>query len=138
MVSTTTSWLVKGLPRQFIEMWENNRCSTLFHLLVPGGRWHTVMVRPVAAARAASSVFHCRVRYPLEPPPSALIIRRVALGCSVFPASRHQVAMVFTAKAAVSWSEPTDTHPMLAPTSWTPYGLALPSVGSMKSWTLTC
>ena len=43
MVSTITSWLVRGLPRQFIEMWENSRCSILFHLLVPGGRWHTVI-----------------------------------------------------------------------------------------------
>src|SRR6266581_6175856 len=41
MVSTITSWLVSGLPRQFIEMWENRRCSILFHLLVPGGRWQT-------------------------------------------------------------------------------------------------
>jgi hypothetical protein len=72
--------------RQFIEMWENNRCSILFHLLVPGGRWHTVMVRPVAAASLASSVFHCRVRYPLEPPPSAQISNRQALGYSVFAA----------------------------------------------------
>jgi hypothetical protein len=39
MVCTMTSWLVSGRPRQFIEMWENRRCSTLFHLLVPGGRW---------------------------------------------------------------------------------------------------
>ena len=46
--------------------------------------------------------------------------------------------MVFTAKAAVSWSVPTDTHPALVPTSYTPYGLALPSSVSMKSWTLTC
>jgi putative effector of murein hydrolase LrgA (UPF0299 family) len=29
MVSTITSWLVRGLPRQFIEMWENSRCSIL-------------------------------------------------------------------------------------------------------------
>jgi hypothetical protein len=36
-------------------MWENNRCS-MFHLLVPGGGLHTVIVRPVVAA---SSVFHC-------------------------------------------------------------------------------
>ena len=107
-------------------------------LLVPGGRWHTVTIRPVAAANSASSVFHCRVRYPLEPPPSALIIRRVASGCRVFPICCHQVAMVFTAKAAVSWSVPTDTHPVLVPTSYTPYGLALPSSVSMKSWTLTC
>ena len=27
MVLTTTSWLVRGRPRQFIEMWENSRCS---------------------------------------------------------------------------------------------------------------
>jgi putative effector of murein hydrolase LrgA (UPF0299 family) len=29
MVSTITSWLVSGLPRQFIEMWANSRCSIL-------------------------------------------------------------------------------------------------------------
>jgi Family of unknown function (DUF6308) len=39
-------------------MWENSRCSILFHLDVPGGRWQTVICRPVSAARAASSVFH--------------------------------------------------------------------------------
>ena len=27
-----------GVPRQFIAMCENNRCSILFHLLVPGGK----------------------------------------------------------------------------------------------------
>ena len=62
MVLTMTSWLVRGLPRQFIEMWLNSRCSILFHLLVPGGRWHTVMVSPVSSARRANSVFHSRVR----------------------------------------------------------------------------
>ena len=53
MVCTMTSWLVSGRPRQFIEMWENRRCSILFHVLVPGGRWQTVIVRPVWAARVA-------------------------------------------------------------------------------------
>ena len=52
----------QGRPRQFMEMWENSRCSILFHLLVPGGRWQTVMARPVLAARAASPVFQSRVR----------------------------------------------------------------------------
>src|SRR3974377_2553321 len=117
LVSTITSWLVSGLPRQLMEMWANNRCSILFHLLVPGGRWHAVILRPVAAARRASSVFHSRVRYPLEPPPSALIITRGAGGYMGFPTSRHQVAMVLTANSAVSWSGPTDTHPVLAPMS---------------------
>ena len=102
--------LVNGRPRQFIEMWENSRCSILFHLLVPDGRWHTVIVRPVVAASSASSVFHCRVRYPLEPPPSRRSAAGKAFGCNVFPAFRHQVAMVFTANAAVSWSVPTPTR----------------------------
>jgi hypothetical protein len=62
MVSTITSWLVRGRPRQFVEMWEKSRCSILFHVEVPGDRWQTVISRPVRAARAASSVFHSRVR----------------------------------------------------------------------------
>ena len=47
MVLMITSWLVRGRPRQFIEMWAKSRCSILFHLLVPGGRWQTVMAMPV-------------------------------------------------------------------------------------------
>ena len=31
MLLMMTSWLVSGRPRQFIVMWENSRCSTLFH-----------------------------------------------------------------------------------------------------------
>ena len=62
MVWTTTSWLVRGRPRQFIVMWENSRCSTLFHLDVPGGKWQTVTSRPVSTASAASSAFHARAR----------------------------------------------------------------------------
>jgi hypothetical protein len=29
-----------GVPRQFIAISENRRCSILFHLLVPGEKWH--------------------------------------------------------------------------------------------------
>jgi hypothetical protein len=57
-----TSWLVSGRPRQFIVMWENSRCSILFHFDVPGGKWQTVISSPVPAARAASSAFQARVR----------------------------------------------------------------------------
>jgi hypothetical protein len=60
MLLTTTSWLVRGLPRQFMVMWENSRCSTLFHFEVPGGKWQTVTVSPIWAAKAASSAFHNR------------------------------------------------------------------------------
>ena len=62
MVLTTTSWLVSGRPRQFMVMWENSRCSILFHFEVPGGKWQTVISRPVSAASAASSAFHARER----------------------------------------------------------------------------
>ena len=60
IVWTTTSWLVRGLPRQFMVMCENNRCSILFHFDVPGGKWQTVIASPVSAARAASSLFQTR------------------------------------------------------------------------------
>ena len=35
---TTVSSVRSGVPRQFIVMNEKSRCSTLFHLLVPGGK----------------------------------------------------------------------------------------------------
>ena len=60
IVFRTTSWLVNGRPRQFMVMWENSRCSILFHFEVPGGKWQTVMVRSVSAANAASSAFQSR------------------------------------------------------------------------------
>jgi hypothetical protein len=62
MVLTTTWWLVSGLPRQFMVMCENSRCSILFHLEVPGGKWQTVIASPVLAARVASSLFQTRSR----------------------------------------------------------------------------
>ena len=54
--------LVSGRPRQFIVMNQNMRCSILFHNEVPGGYWHTVIVRPVSAARRESSTFQARSR----------------------------------------------------------------------------
>jgi len=38
-------------------IWENSLCSILFYLLVPGGRWQTVIRRPVSAANFANSIF---------------------------------------------------------------------------------
>jgi hypothetical protein len=35
--STTASRSVSGRPRQFCVMWQNRRCSILFHFDVPGG-----------------------------------------------------------------------------------------------------
>jgi hypothetical protein len=94
--------------------------GVLFHLEVPGGRWHTVTARPVSAANRASSVFHARTRYPLDPPASAQTRSWVGVGSSTRPACGHQRRSVDTANAAVSWSVPTDTQPALAPRSSTP------------------
>src|SRR6267142_126187 len=43
MSSTIVRKLRRGLPRQLMLMKEKSRCSILFHLLVPGGKWHTVI-----------------------------------------------------------------------------------------------
>src|SRR5271165_430230 len=45
-------------------MKEKSRCSILFHLLVPGGRWLTMMSRPSWLASFWSSRFHSRTREP--------------------------------------------------------------------------
>jgi hypothetical protein len=44
MLLTMTSWLCRGRPRQFIEMWLKSRCSIVFHFDVPGGRWQTDVI----------------------------------------------------------------------------------------------
>ena len=80
MLFTMTSWLVSGRPRQFMVIAENSRCSILFHLEVPGGKWQQVISSPVSAARSARPVFQARVRYPLDPPASAVISSRRAAG----------------------------------------------------------
>ena len=54
--------LRSGLPRQLRVIKENRRCSILFYLLVPGGRWHTVMGMRNSSASACSSIFHRRTR----------------------------------------------------------------------------
>src|SRR3979411_1000028 len=47
-------------------MKEKRRCSILFHLLVPGGRWLTTMSRPSSLASFCSSRFHSRNPGPLR------------------------------------------------------------------------
>ena len=78
-ISETTAWReTSGRPRQLRAMKLNRLCSILFHLLVPGGKWQTEISRPVSSARDCSSVFQRRVRYPFEPPQSAVIVRVLA------------------------------------------------------------
>src|SRR4029453_1489660 len=57
-----------GRPRQLMLMYANSRCSILFHLLVPGGRWHTVIGIWSASDKAWRRTFHSRLRLLLVPP----------------------------------------------------------------------
>src|SRR5258708_4540486 len=68
---TITARLTSGCPRQLRLMYEKSRCSIVFHLLVPGGKWLVVIVRPVRLASCCSSHFHRRSPLPLLPPASA-------------------------------------------------------------------
>src|ERR1700733_5393849 len=77
---TTTARLTSGLPRQFSVIWQNIRCSILFHLLVPGGKWHTVIRSPISSASPCKASFHKRDRLLLLPPPSAVTSTSVARG----------------------------------------------------------
>ncbi len=76
---TTTSRLVSGRPRQFCVMWQNIRCSILFHLLVPGGKWQIPTRNPVSSASRCKHTFHNRFLVPLLPPPSAVISNSLAV-----------------------------------------------------------
>ena len=80
MVSMMTSWLVSGRPRQAMVIWENSRCSILFHLEVPGGKWQQVISGPVSRARSARPVFQARFFQPSFPPASQVISSRSACG----------------------------------------------------------
>src|SRR6266850_1501088 len=48
---------MRGLARQFWLMKEKSRCSILFHLLVPGGRWLTMMSRPSSVSQLLQLAF---------------------------------------------------------------------------------
>ena len=60
--STMIWWLVRGRPRQFRVIWENSRCSILFHLLVPGGQVADGDRQAGLGGERASSIFQARTR----------------------------------------------------------------------------
>ena len=114
MVATTTSWLVNGRPRQFMVIWENSRCSILFHLLVPGGKWQTVIVQARLGRERRQLGF---------PEPVAVAVGAARVGGDQQPGRTrivddpracHQRRIEATANAEVSWSTPTLTQPASA------------------------
>src|ERR1700739_4688993 len=60
--STIVRKLRKGLSRQLMVINEKSRGSILFHLLVQGGKWHTVIGNFSSSASFCSSIFHRRTR----------------------------------------------------------------------------
>ena len=71
-------------PRQFSVMWQNSRCSILFHFDVPGGKCDTLIVKPVRSAKRCNSTFQRR-RALLLPPASAVMSSSRASGYVCFP-----------------------------------------------------
>src|SRR3954451_24460690 len=134
---TITSRLSKGFALQFLVMYENIRCSILFHLLVPGGKWHTCISMANSVANFCNSFFHSLLLELLLPPPSAVTKSLLANGYCSLPMCCHQVLILFTANAAVSLLMPTLTQPSFFAISYTPYGTALPNSLSIKSCTFT-
>src|SRR5450759_3857024 len=67
-----TSRLVRGFPRQLTLMKLKRRCSILFHLLVPGGKWRTWMARPVLLGESLQLCF---------PEAEAIAVTAAAVGC---------------------------------------------------------
>src|SRR5688500_6392577 len=46
----------------------NKRCSILFHLLVPGGKWQISKRRSRSSASCCKATFHNRLRLPIAAP----------------------------------------------------------------------
>src|ERR1017187_381299 len=101
-------------------MYENNRCSILFHLLVPGGKWQTVISKFNSFANCCSEVFQSLVRELLLPPPSAVISNFPTSSYWLLPMFFHHSLMLNTANSEVSLDTPTFTKASFFPISYTP------------------
>ncbi len=63
----------RRVTRQLLELNENCRCSTLFHLLVPGGKWLTWIATSSLSATRCSWCFQTCDHWLLLPPASAVM-----------------------------------------------------------------
>src|SRR3989304_4038914 len=70
-------------------MCENIRCSILFHLLVPGGKWQTVRRKPRRSANSCNAPFLKRDRLPLLPPPPPPAVLEIPDQFLLFRVHRH-------------------------------------------------
>src|SRR5258708_33488672 len=94
---------------------ENSRCSILFHLLVPGGKWQTEISSPISSASFCSSHFHSLTRAPLLPPESAVIKTSVPCGQLREPLPRPPPGIVSPPNAPPAGTSHPPTHPPHGP-----------------------
>src|ERR1017187_10446704 len=80
------------------------RCSILFHLLVPGGKWQTETAIPVSSANLCRATFHSLVLLPLLPPPSAIISNSRAFGYAIDSIVTVQIPMVVDFRGGGGWA----------------------------------
>ena len=122
--------VIRGRARQVRVMWQNSRCSILFHLLVPGGKWQTRDLqpglprqqRPARASRAGQryGVGAAGVAGDQQPPRARVTRPR--------PRARHRRRSALTANAAVSWLVPTDDEAAVRGDVVDPVGGDLPQL----------
>ena len=98
----STSWFTSRWARRFSVMWQNILCSISFHLPVPGGKWHTLILRRVSLPSLCNYVSQRQARYPLLPLESAVISSSPAFRHARRPIPIHQSRMDATAKVGVS------------------------------------
>src|ERR1039457_4487422 len=96
-------------------MKENNRCSTLFHLLVPGVKCQTEIDRPVSLANFCNSNFQSRNREPLLPPPSAVTSNARAREYKALPWLRHHPGWMRPRMPPCHGPSPRSRTPCCAP-----------------------
>ena len=121
-------------PRQFCLMMAKSRCSILFHLLVPGGKWQTVMRQTESHRRAAAvPPSTAAAATPLLPPPSAVIEQLLGIGVDrAAPIRCHQRRIARRRTPAVSWSIPTLTQPAFCADVVDPVGHGLALVADQE------
>ena len=88
-------------PLQFLVMNENSLYSILSYLLVPRGKLHTDISRPVSVESFSRSIFQRLIFEPLDPPPSAVLSNFFDSVYLLCPMEFHHFLMNWTANSAI-------------------------------------
>jgi len=81
-------------------MKQNSPCSILFHLLVPGGKWHTCKDNSNLSANSCKTTFHKRLRL------LSMSLTGIDPPCPARPAAAFSAA-----PTATTWKEELPASP---------------------------